>query len=162
MNDEPTVSYWDPLEEIWNDQPHSEEPDEFLKWFRRLTKVQQILFPTHWLCAEVYNGGFHQYFSNPTGLHAPEAVLGFRKLGLDDIATLVEKTVSVFGATYPREHDVRENFLESIPSSERIEWNPFADMDEEFYEIIKIPGKPDFYDDDRFTIAAKDLVEKSS
>jgi hypothetical protein len=161
MTEPENAQPWNPLEAIWNEQPISDDPAIFLKWFHGLTELQQVLFPTQWLCNEVYNGGFRQYFSNSTGVHAPEAIQGFRRLGLEDIATLVENAVSVFGNEFPRQRDVREDFLESR-SSETIEWNPFIDMDEDFYEMIKIPGKPDLYDDDRFTIAAKDLVRMSS
>jgi hypothetical protein len=150
-----------PLNVIWNEQPLSDDPEVFLKWFYGLTNVQQVLFPTQWLCNEVYNGGFRQYFSNSTALHAPEAIQGFQELGMEDIAALVADAMSIFGNDYPRDRDVREDFLESR-SSETVEWNPFIEMDEDFYEMIKIPGKPDLYDDDRFTIAAKDLVQMSS
>lgn len=160
MSDQEQEQYRNPLYTIWNEQPISDDPAVFLDWFHGLTEVQQILFPTQWLCAEVYNGGFRQYFSNSTGLHAPEAIQGFRRLGLEDIAILVETAVAIFGDSFPRVREVRENFLESR-SSETTEWNPFMAIDDEFYEIIKIPGRPDFYDEDRFTIAAKDLVKRS-
>jgi|SRR5690606_39229452 len=147
-----------PTYSIWNDQPISDDPVDFLNWFRGLTLPQQVLFPTEWLCIEVYNGGFHQYFSNSTGLHAPEAVLGFRALGLDDIADIVDRAIAVFGKDYPRARTTREEFLDAIEGDDISEWNPFFELDDEFYEAIKIPGAPAFYADDRFTIAAKDYV----
>jgi hypothetical protein len=149
-----------PAYKIWNDQPISDDPAEFLKWFEGLTKPQQVCFPTQWLCIEVYNGGFHQYFSNSTGLHAPEAVCGFRALGLNEIAEIVEKAMSVFGEEYPRDRETREEFLDSIEGIDISESNPFFELDEVFYKAMKIPGAPDRYDEDRFTIAAKDYVSR--
>ena len=149
-----------PTYAIWNDQPLSDDPIEFLEWFHGLTIPQQILFPTEWLCIEVYNGGFHQYFSNSTGLHAPEAVLGFRALGLDDIAEIVEKAMAVFGSDYPRDRDAREAFLDAIEGSDISEWNPFFRLDDVFYEAIKLPGAPELSDDDRFTVAAREYATK--
>lgn len=148
---------WDALESVWDDQPYAEDAG-FWDWYRNLTKPQQVLFPTHWLCCEVYNGGFHQYFTNSTGHHAPEAILGFRELGLCDIAEIVEKAVSVFGAEFPRKRNEREDFLAKLEGDNRSEWDPFFHMDDEFYEIIKIPGAPDLYEEDRFTIAAKAYI----
>lgn len=146
------------MEPVWNEQCLSEDPTVFMDWFDCLSETQKVLFPTHWLCAEVYNGGFHQYFSNPTGLHAPEAALGFRALGLSDIAEIVETAMSVFGNDYPRDRETREAFLESLEGDDISEWNPFFKLDDVFYEAIKIPGAPDLFDDDRFTMAAKDYV----
>lgn len=151
-----------PAYEIWNEQPISDDPAEFLEWFRSLTPPQQICFPAQWVCNEVYNGGFHQYFWNSTGLHAPEAVTGFRTLGLDDIAEIVEKTMSVFGKEYPREREARIEFLDSIEGDDISEWNPFFELDDVFYEAIKIPGAPDLCDDDRFTIAVREYVIRNT
>jgi hypothetical protein len=156
------MGWWDPLEIVWYEQPVSEDPAVFLKWFDDLSETQKVLFPTHWLCAEVYNGGFHQYFSNSTGLHAPEAVVGFRALNLDDIADIVERAIAVFGKDYPRDRTTREEFLDAIEGDDISEWNPFFELDDEFYEAIKIPGAPAFYADDRFTIAADDLVRSDT
>jgi len=155
-------TYENPLEAIWNDQPLSDDPDEFLNWFRSLTKTQQVLFPTHWLCAEVYNGGFHQYFHNSTGLHAPEAIRGFQELGLSDIAEIVKQAISVFGPDFPRERDKRVESLDSFEGDDRTEWDPFSELDEVFYSAIKIPGAPDLCDDDRFTVAAKEYIKASN
>jgi hypothetical protein len=148
---------WDPLMEVWNDQPCADEP-EFEPWFHGLTEIQQILFPTHWVCCEVYNGGFYQYFTNTTGYHALEAVIGFQKLGMDDVAQIVQRAIDVFGSEFPRNRESRESFLLKFDGAERSEWDPFFYLDDEFYEAMKIPGAPPLFDDDRFTIAAKKLV----
>ena len=152
------MGYWDALEPIWNAELPSDDPRRFLDWFETLSRSQKVLFPTHLLCSEVYNGGFHQYFTNTTGLHAPEAVTGFRELGLGDIADLVEKTVSIFGAEFPRERKLRQEFLDSFEGDEPEDWNTFHRFDDLFYERIKIPGTPHLSDEDRFTIAADQYV----
>ena len=150
------------MEIVWNEQPMSVDPSVFMKWFDDLSETQKVLFPTHWVCSEVYNGGFHQYFSNSTGLHAPEAVLGFRALGLDDIADIVDRAIAVFGKDYPRARTTREEFLDAIEGDDISEWNPFFELDDEFYEAIKIPGAPAFHTDDRFTIAAENYVRSET
>ena len=155
------MSWWNVLEPIWSTQEGSEDPKVFLAWFDGLSKHQKILFPTHWLCAEVYNGGFHQYFSNPTGLHAPEAIVGFNELDLNDIADIVERAMSIFGEEFPRERHKREAILIAIEENATSEWTPFSELDDQFYEAIKIPGATDLFEDDRFTAAATGLIKRS-
>lgn len=156
-NQTETATWWDPLESIWNDQPYADDP-EFDEWFAGLTEIQQIAFPTHWLCCEVYNGGFHQYFTNSTGRHAPEAVLGFCNLRLGDIVAIVQMAINVFGPVFPRTKEERETFLATFDGIEESEWNPFHALDGEFYGAIEIPDAPPLLDDDRFTEALKELI----
>ena len=152
-------NYWNPLTAIWDEQPYTED-EGFPDWFNGLTKVQQVLFPTYWLDVEVCNGGFHQYFTNSTGYHAPEAIAGFRELGLHDIADIVSQAVVIFDEPFPRKRDDREKFLAAFVGDDESEWNPFYKLDDAFYQALKIPGAPDFHDDDRFTVAAKKYVSK--
>ncbi len=147
------MGWWDPLETVWYEQPSSEEPAVFLRWFDSLSETQKVLFPTHWVCSEVYNGGFYQYFTNGTGLHAPEAIDGFRKLGLDDIAEIVRQAVSVFDEPFPRERGIREDFLDEMQGDD-----PFHQLDALFYETIKSEGAPELSEDDRFITAAEKYV----
>ncbi len=148
----------DPLAGIWNDMPTTDNGEENLLWFRRLTPVQQVIYSSHYLAAEVYNGGFHQYFHNNTGLNAPEAVESFRELGLNDVADLVKEAMLVFGPEFPRDRELRQAFLDAIPGDEPAEWNPFFLIDEKFYDIIKIPGAPPLHDEDRLSVALKNFV----
>ena len=147
------MSWWDPLETVWYEQPLSEEPEVFLTWFDSLSETQKVLFPTHWVCAEVHNGGFYQYFTNSTGLHALEAIDGFRELGLDDIAEIVRQAVSVFDEPFPRVRSIREDFLDAMEDDD-----PFHRLDDLFYETIKSQGDPKLSEDDRFITAAEKYV----
>ncbi len=148
----------DPLAGIWNDMPQTDDVDENLAWFHTLAPVQQVIYSTHYLAAEVYNGGFHQYFHNSMGLNAPEAVESFEELGLHDVAELVKEAMLVFGSEFPRDRQRRQVFLDAIPGHEPSEWNPFFLLDERFYDLIKIPGGPPLHDEDRLTVALKNFV----
>lgn len=105
--------------------------------------------------------GFHQYFTNSTGHHAPEAIIGFCELGLNDVADIVRQAVAVFGEDFPRKRAEREEFLASFDGDDVSEWNPFHKVDDAFSEAIKIPGAPELYDDDRFTMAAKKYASEA-
>lgn len=150
----------DPLAGIWDDMPTNGSVEDELAWFRRLEHVQQVIYSTHYLAAEVYNGGFHQYFHNTTAVNAPEAVENFRKLGLNDVADLVEESMLVFGPEFPRDRETRQVFLDAIPGDEPAEWNPFYLFDEKFYDMLQIPGTPPLHNEDRLTVALKKLVKE--
>ena len=151
----------DPLAGIWDDARTNGDSAEELAWFHRLPRVQQVIYSTHHLSAEVYNGGFHQYFHNSTGLTAPEAVESFRTLGLNDVADLVQEAIDVFGPVFPRERALRQEFLDSIPGDEPSDWNPFFLLDDRFDNIIMIPGAPPLNDEDRYTLAAREFISRT-
>jgi hypothetical protein len=152
MSDESEASYWAILEPIWTEQPYADEV--FGDWFNKLSEAQKVLFPTHWLVAEVQNGGFHQYFTNSTGFHAPEAILGLRMLELGDFAEVVEKAVAIVGTPFPRQRARREEVLWPMWGKIGENEDPFDELNNRFYELLKIPGTPEFSSEDRFTVAA--------
>ena len=84
------------------------------------------------------NGGFHQFFINPTGILAPEAVVGFRAIGLPSCAGLLEDAMAFFGSPYPREQTERENALAEIVGETRQERDPFYSLDDEFYRLCSV------------------------
>jgi hypothetical protein len=92
------------------------------------------LYAACWCQAEVCNGGFHQFFSNTTGLLAPEALEGFRAIGLTEWADLLAEGMKFFGSSYPRDRDERHDLLPSRRGSPRDAWDPFYHLDERFYE----------------------------
>ena len=86
--------------------------DVFLTNFKEMSKSEQVAFTAYWFQAEVLNGGLNQFFSNDTGVLAPEAAEACRTVGLPKLATKVEKAMKWFGPSYPREREVRERRLE--------------------------------------------------
>lgn len=160
MSNENSVNYWQIIEPIWYDEElNSDDPQVFLKRFSRLSEPQQILFPVHWLDAEVCNGGFHQLFSNPTGILAPEAIGGFRAIGLNDFAALVEEAMSFFGSPYPREREQREELLDLFDQENEDDWNPFVKTDEKYDDLRVIEGES-LIDNDRIAVAIDTYARK--
>jgi hypothetical protein len=92
------------------------------------------LFAAHWCQSEVCNGGFHQFFTNSTGVLAPEALAGFKAIGVIEWASLLEEAMRFFGEPYPREREVREERLSKVSGKEREHWDPFFALDDRFYE----------------------------
>jgi hypothetical protein len=126
-----------------------EGPEVFLGGFARLSERQQVFFATGWLSSEVCNGGFHQFFTNATGVLAPEALAGFRRAGANALADIVERALLMLGEPYPRDQGEREQRLEdlvieledSMSEDEAVErrgeWDPFGILNEAFYAALR-------------------------
>lgn len=125
--------YWSVIDPIWEKVSIYGSPDLFLHQFSKLTEVQRNLFASHWCQSEVRNGGFHQFFSNATGVLAPEAVAGFRAIGLSDCADVLQEAMKYFGRPYPREQEDRVAKLDAAR-------DPFEALDDRFYAAIRNNG----------------------
>jgi uncharacterized protein DUF4375 len=136
---DPGARYWRAIEPVWGTVSIYRGPTEFLRQFRQLPAPVGHLFAAHWLYSEVCNGGFHQFFSNPTGVLAPEAQAAFFALGLPEVAALVGRAMSFFGPVYSRDQAARAQVLESIPEGTRAQRDPFFSVDPLFYELLPSP-----------------------
>jgi hypothetical protein len=97
------------------------------------TPGQRAVYALAALDAEVNNGGFHQFFFNPTGALAREALGGARLLGLDEHAAIIEEAFSVFpDGEVPEDFDERISLHRELSdeSSDRID-----SCDERWYEL---------------------------
>lgn len=80
--------------------------------------------------SEVSNGGFLQFFDNPTGVLAPEAVQGFHRMGISELATLLDRAMKIVGHNeYPREQEARNLISLKLPVT------TFKDIERELYGI---------------------------
>ena len=129
------VDYWTLVEPIWLPLNGSwNDTETFVRMFRRVSPEAGHLYAAHWCQSEVCNGGFHQFFSNTTGLLAPEAVEGFRAIGVTEWADLLANAMKHFGTPYPRDRDDRDQFLPIRQRRPREEWDPFCKSDARFYK----------------------------
>lgn len=129
------VDYWTLVEPVWLPLNRTwDDPEKFVRKYRRVRPEAGHLYAGHWCQSEVRNGGFHQFFSNTTGLIAPEALEGFRAIGVVEWAEILAEAMKHFGTPYPRDRDKREEFLPMRQRAPREEWDPFYVLDERFYE----------------------------
>lgn len=105
--------YWRMIEPWWKRISIYDGADRFLREFSAAPDPVGHLFATHWVQSEVRNGGFDQFFSNATGVLAPEAERGFRAIGMPKAADVIAAQIASFGPAYPREQDDRELLLET-------------------------------------------------
>jgi hypothetical protein len=123
-------AYWDSIDPLWDEINIYDGSDIFLETFGRVPLKAGLLYAAHFCQSEVCNGGFDQFFFNSTGVLAPEAVRGFRAIGQDQVADLIEKAMSSFGSEYPRDRDHRQSLLDALDDS------AFDSLDEKFFALI--------------------------
>ena len=113
------MSYWDLVEPYWDAVSVHGGAERFTQQFAALPMASQHLYATHWTQSEVQNGGLGKFFDNPTGVLAPEAVEGFRALGMPQTAATLVDAMKLFGDPYPRERKTRENVTPSTTIEDR-------------------------------------------
>ena len=102
-------------------------------WLRSTESVPReavLLFALHWLHAEVYNGGFWQYFFNSTGTSYPEASEGFAAIGMPEVAEVVDEAAAMLGHPFPFEIDERRKVVGD--PSDRM---GFSELETQFYTL---------------------------
>jgi hypothetical protein len=82
--------------------------DLYLERTRGIREDLALLFGAHLAYWEIGNGGFTQFFWNSSGIVAPEAVRGFRMLGMPRSAEIVERAMLHFGQPFPRDWETRQ------------------------------------------------------
>jgi len=107
-------SYWRFVKPIWDTVSIYDGGVVFLREFNKVTDKQKALFATHWAQSEIMNGGLGQFFSNRTGVLAPEAVNGFNSLGMPQCSEILKSAMKFFGDTYPRDRSTREEYFEKF------------------------------------------------
>jgi hypothetical protein len=115
----------------------SAEPKDFVASFGRIPRPNGLLLAAYWCDYEVQNGGFLQFFTNPTGVLAPEALAAFEAIERQDLATLVRRTMAYFGDQYPRSQDSRIAIISLRRGAYRGQPSPFANEDLAFYACLE-------------------------
>lgn len=97
-----------------------------------LTEPQQVYVFVDRLYAEVCNGGFAQYFANPPGNQARDAVEAYRAIGADKTADIVARANSLFGPDGPlAARDARAYQLAKMNDQD---FEAMDTLDAEFYD----------------------------
>jgi Domain of unknown function (DUF4375) len=123
--------YWDVVGALWDVIDIYEGAAIFRKTYNSVPRETGLVFAAHYCQSEVCSGGFEQLFWDPTGVLAPEAVEGFREIGLSQVASVIESAMNVLGPPYPRERDERKSRLSEVPEG------AFDTLDETFFALVK-------------------------
>lgn len=131
---------WGVIEPIWFlPTPDDDEEDAPPQW-QFVTKGQRLVYAVTWLEREVLNGGFAQYFDNPTAWTFHDALGGLRAMNRPAIADLLVQSASHFPNGRPsRIRKLRQEQLNKLADAERQRRNVADDP-----HVISILGETVF------------------
>jgi Domain of unknown function (DUF4375) len=135
-NFEPGQVYWKVIDPIFEHVSFYDAFEIFQRDFANISDKQKILLATHWANSEICNGGFLQFFSNSTGMLAPEAVIGFRAIGLINCAELVHEACLMLGLPYPRARAECNKRIDDFTSMNVKGDYVFDDKDTRYFTLI--------------------------
>lgn len=101
---------------------------------RRLPAGVQAIYATWLVDAEVNNGGFNQFFYNPSGELAGDALVGYELLGAEDYAAVMRAAIATRESERERmarfyDADTLEAFSESYRHTE------LNEVDQRYYAL---------------------------
>jgi hypothetical protein len=108
---EPIQSYWDLIEPVWDGINIYDGEASFLESIQPISSPFVLLYAAHFCQSEVCNGGFLQFFWNNTGVLFPEAIEGFKLIGMPQLASVLETAGTPLGSPYPRDREARWDAL---------------------------------------------------
>lgn len=113
-----------------------DDPDREFDIISKMSAGFRAVASTWWVEAEVNNGGFNQFFWNPSRVFAKEAVSGFELLGEPKLAELMKNAIAINAANDAKFASYRsEGSLEAF--SESYKDNPLNALDDQFYAATK-------------------------
>jgi hypothetical protein len=100
-------SYWNLIDPIWDKINIYDGEAAFLASIQPFPRPTVLLYAAHFCQSEVCNGGLLQFFWNNTGVLCPEAIEGFRIIGMPQVASIIEAAAASLGSPYPRDREAR-------------------------------------------------------
>jgi hypothetical protein len=122
--------YWEVIEPIWDQINIYDGADVFLNSYSTVKPPAGQLYAAHFAQSEICNGGFHQLFSNSTGVLSPEAVQGFRLIGMNKTASLLVAAMEALCSPFPRDRAKRQKTLKEVPKEK------LGQLDRAFFKEI--------------------------
>lgn len=129
--------YWKLVEPIWDRISIYDGPEKFLLDFGKAPERSRILYAAHWTQSEAMNGGLGQFFDNPTGILAPEAVEAFRSIGMPRTAAVLLEAMAFFGDPYPRDKSARQEVFSRFFEQEGEDAIPLHEQEDLFADLIE-------------------------
>ena len=137
---------------IWDQISIHDGPERFLLDFGKAPEQSRILYAAHWTQSEAMNGGLAQFFDNPTGVLAPEAVDAFRVIGMPRTAAVLLDAMAFFGDPYPRDRATRQQVFARFYEKEGDDAIPIHEQEDLFAELIEEENGGFWDAADRFAI----------
>ena len=98
-----------------------------------LTPSAKLIYLAQVLDGEVFNGGFHQYFSNSSGRHAHRTIFALHELAAPTRAQLLQHAIDAFpGKRVPIDRKERNDELDKTDSA------ILGTLDTQFYALANV------------------------
>jgi hypothetical protein len=129
--DDEVIDQGDPysvIEPVWwtADIYHGEA--EYNKSLAGFTREQRLVYAVVWYFYEVENGGHDQFYYNSTGIVWKYALDGFREMGVDEAAAILEESAKRMGGNPSLERKTRWEQMDTFQPE-------FGDLDERLYDL---------------------------
>lgn len=121
---------WDVIERMYDELETPYDPDPRLE---EATPGQRALYALHWTRSEVENGGFHQFFYNPTGMLGDEALAGAERIGAAEIAVVIREALSIFPDGLIEDNVRRQDYMEDLSKKQVA---TLGKLDDRFYALM--------------------------
>ena len=92
---------WRVIAPAYDALPIYDGPEAVARDLERLTSGQRALLAMHWCVSETLNGGFDQFFMNPSGLLTDELLIGLERIGVPEAADIVRAARGVLVSRPP-------------------------------------------------------------
>jgi hypothetical protein len=145
-----SYKYWKYVEPVWNEISIYDGGDKFLQQFSLVTEKQKTLFASHWAHSEIMNGGLGQFYSNPTGVLAPEAAAAFDRIRMPKSAKILRESMKFFGSPYPRSNSIRSLRFEEFFDKFGQDTIPLLELEDEMALVIESENDGFWASADRF------------
>ena len=105
-----------------------------------LSRWERAGFCIYPLDAEVLNGGFDQFFFNPSADYASETLAALEDVGAHRVAELLRQGMALFPSGRPaNDHEARQAQMDVFADAEE---QVFAELDDQYYELMETPEAP--------------------
>jgi len=118
------------IDPVWSTINIYEGPDIYEQTQKAFSSGQIQLTAIHWHISEVCNGGHYQFYSNSTGIVWPEALDGYRTIGLPEVADILQEAADRYGGNLSRDRDTREAQIDAQDYD-------LEDLDKRFYAVYE-------------------------
>jgi hypothetical protein len=128
---------WRAIEPAFGTVSIYDGPEVLEEQLRPLTDGQRALLALHWCVSETLNGGFDQFFTNPSGLLADEARTGFERVGVPAAATLLDEAQAILRSR-PTGPDPEDPAFDEAEDAERFDAYRarHEPLEEQFYALV--------------------------
>lgn len=128
---------WRVIEPVYNAVSIYDGPEVLAAHLQSLTAGQRALLALHWCVTETMNGGFDQFFTNPSGLLAEEARIGVERLAVPEAAELLTEAHAILDGR-PAEADLENPDFDEAEGADRFDayLARYALLEERFYVLV--------------------------